>query len=528
MRARRPALVLLPLVAATLTAARAAEPPAGAHETHSTLWGDGGDLWSPASRLPDFSYAGYRRGEKAIPNVAPMKTVHDFGARGDGETDDTQAFRQAINAGHGGAIGVPAGRYLITGILSINASGTVLKGEGPDRSVLVCPKSLEEIRPGRRAETGKTRTSNYSWSGGFVEIRGRGRSLPIARVVAAAERGAFELRIDPSEAGRIKAGDDVRLDQRDPGDESLVKHVYAGDSGPAADLKRFSTTFLARVAEIDPARGRVRIDRPLRTAVRRAWEPSLRRAEGGVEESGIEDIGFAFPVRPYTGHFSELGFNAIAVQGARNCWIRNVTIRHADSGIFVSGDNITLAGIVLESDRQPDRASKSVGHHGIALGGTDNLVTGFEFRCKFIHDVTVSHGTAGNVVSNGRAVDLSMDHHCYGVHANLWTNLDAGAGSRLFLSGGNPNIGWHSGAWETFWHLRTARPQDWPRVNRRSEKWGCDLMNLVGVTTERPSTLDLEGRWFEAIPPAQLAPANLHEAQLKRRLGGAKTTDVTE
>ena len=44
-------------------------------------------------------------------------------------------------------------------------------------------------------------------------------------------------------------------------------------------------------------------------------------------------------------------------------------------------------------------------------------------------------------------------------------------------------------------------------------------MNLVGLTTDRPSTLDPDGRWFEAIPPVRLDPANLYEAQLRRRLG---------
>jgi hypothetical protein len=32
---------------------------------------------------------------------------------------------------------------------------------------------------------------------------------------------------------------------------------------------------------------------------------------------------------------------------------------------------------------------------------------------------------------------------------------------------------------------------------------------------------DADGRWFEAIPPAALSPANLYEAQLQRRLRAA-------
>src|SRR5690606_13038896 len=33
----------------------------------SLLWGRTGERWSPTSRLPDFSYAGYRRGEAPLP-----------------------------------------------------------------------------------------------------------------------------------------------------------------------------------------------------------------------------------------------------------------------------------------------------------------------------------------------------------------------------------------------------------------------------------------------------------------------------
>src|SRR5262249_17243458 len=55
----------------------------------SALWGASGELWSPISRLPDTSYAGYRTGEKAIPNVPQATSVKAYGAVGDGVHDDT-------------------------------------------------------------------------------------------------------------------------------------------------------------------------------------------------------------------------------------------------------------------------------------------------------------------------------------------------------------------------------------------------------------------------------------------------------
>ena len=38
--------------------------------------------------------------------------------------------------------------------------------------------------------------------------------------------------------------------------------------------------------------------------------------------------------------------------------------------------------------------------------------------------------SAGNVVAGGRGLDLCFDHHKYAPHANLFTDLDLGQGSR--------------------------------------------------------------------------------------------------
>lgn len=55
--------------------------------------------------------------------------VSDFGALGDGATDDTAAFQRALDAAavRGGAVFVPAGTYLIHGSLSV-PQGVTLKG----------------------------------------------------------------------------------------------------------------------------------------------------------------------------------------------------------------------------------------------------------------------------------------------------------------------------------------------------------------------------------------------------------------
>ena len=494
------------LLAAQVAPAQA--PPA----RYSLLWGRGGERWRPDGRLPDFSYAGYHRGERALPDRKPQVSVKDFGAVGDGKADDTAAFRRAIAGARGKVIGVPAGRYVITDFLYIRSSGTCLKGAGPDKSVLYFPTPLNEIKPNWGATTSGRKTSNYSWSGGFVCIVGSPSRQVLANVTAPAKRGDTTLRI--SSVKRFAIGQDVRLEMSDTAAQTLATYLYVGDPGSLKNLgSRTGESLGLRITRVDAAKRLIGFDRPLRTDVRPEWKPKLYAAAGGVEEAGIEGLGFEFPNTPYKGHFTELGFNAIAMSGCRNCWVRNVRITNADSGMFIRAANVTLRGVVIDSRRQMERSRKATGHHGVTLGGQDNLLEEFEFRTRFMHDITVSGSSAGNVAANGAGPDICFDHHRKAPHANLFTNIDLGEGSRMFQSGGGAALGRHSGAWETFWNIRARRPQSWPAG------WGPNLMNLVGVQTSRPSTTQADGPWFEAIDPEALRPANLYEAQLQRRLG---------
>lgn len=59
--------------------------------------------------------------------------VKDYGAKGDGTTDDTAAIQSAINAVESASTGIvylPAGNYKTTAELVIDTAGTMLKGDG--------------------------------------------------------------------------------------------------------------------------------------------------------------------------------------------------------------------------------------------------------------------------------------------------------------------------------------------------------------------------------------------------------------
>lgn len=511
--------------AATAAELKAAQPSVGAASAAgakapayplrtSKLWGRGGELWSPESRLPDFSLAGYRRGEEAYRVPKESVSVRDFGAVGDGRTDDTAAFRRALEAGGGKVIVVPPGRYALTDILRLRTSNTVLRGAGPGRSVLIFTKPGVEIEPRISKTDGGESTTNWSWAGGLIVV---GSPMPRSeggvKVVAEAKRGQKQLAL---EANPFRLGEEVMLTLHDDEDKSLVKYLYCDQTGDISGLNRWRVVQVVRVSGIKG--NAISLDRPLRFDVRTGWRPTVERFRPSVTDVGIESLSFEFPLRRYEGHFKEVGFNPVEIaRGAAHCWLRDIVVRNADSGPYVFGFFCTVENIRLQAD--PDRLSKPghSGHHGISLQGNDLLCRDFSIETRFIHDLTVQ-SSIGCVFARGKAVDLCMDHHRWASYENLFTDIDAGQGNRLFASSGGGNRGNHSGAGATFWNIRAEKPSRFPN-------WGIDALTIVGlpitggesIAAALPSPTSQKGRWLELIPPGEVEPPNLYEAMKARR-----------
>jgi len=491
-----------------------AQADGGVHT--SQLWGEAGEHWSYDSRLPDFSHAGVNRGEAPLPEMVdvPVRNVRDFGAQGDGEHDDTAAFQEALDDNGPLVVAVPAGRYVITDFIDIRRPRVVLRGAGINQTTLYFPKTLTDVAPSWGATTGGRRTSHYSWSGGFLRIRGKtNNQQPVATVAQPAARGDTELVLDG--AVSLEPGDEIRLAMTDDGEQSLAHFLYAGDTGPIDNLPgqiRLSQVFRIRNVEGH----RVQLDRPLRFDVRMPWQPIVHRFEPTVTHSGIEHLTLEFPANDYEGHFTELGHNGIAISDAAHCWVRDVRLKNAEGGIFLSGRFCTLTGITLDSDRAPEARGRR-GHHGITLGGEDNLLTDFAFNARYIHDITVSRGSVGNVVSRGRAEDLCLDHHRRAPYENLFTEIDAGEGTRLWASGGGAALGKHAAARNTYWNIRAENP-----ISPPPPKFAPPQINIVALTTDEPDETTAKGRWFERIDPEKIQPQNLYEAQLQRRLSSGE------
>lgn len=268
----------------------------------------------PASaRIPDFAFAGYRMGAQPIPQVKTVTRASDFGAKGDGVTDDTRALRSAIDATVDGALELGAGRFVVGDALVIPRGRVVLRGQGPGKTVLVIPRSLTQVHP-----AGDALAKRFY---GFVVARGAIEGKQLATIGAPASRGARELVVEaPFEA---RAGDLVRV--RMGNADALARMLLGGELEPGTQTPKDYEHYVDWAAPVAGVVGRtLRLTRGLRLDVRPEWQAKVLAFQPTVEDVGVEDLSFEFPgtARP---QMQDEGFNAIHFVNVANSWVRNVS-----------------------------------------------------------------------------------------------------------------------------------------------------------------------------------------------------------
>lgn len=144
------------------------------------------------------------------------------------------------------------------------------------------------------------------------------------------------------------------------------------------------------------------------------WANGVIRAEG--KSIGIEDLTIEFPVHEwchYCGDKNE-GYNGVSMRGCSDCWVKNVTIRNCDSGLFIERNsrNTTVDGLHV----YVNAGVKSHAHIAISGFSTNNLVTDFKVYGTSFHGLTGNWGSSSNVFANGwgENIRLEPDHNCNG------------------------------------------------------------------------------------------------------------------
>src|SRR4030095_14416545 len=286
---------------------------------------------------------------------------------------------------------------------------------------------------------------------------------------------------------------------------------------PGPDLlgSRSVVLFLSRIKSV--SRNQIELERPLPYDVRLEWTPEVHRFVPTVQEGGIEHLSLHFPWTPYPGHFKEKGYNGLFFQDVSQCWVNDVEIQNSDFGVDFNSTNFcTIANVTLttSADRAVGREAQGAnGHHGIDIShGSENLVTNFDVKTKLVHDISVEWYALHTVFSNGRGVDLNMDHHREANYSTLFSNLDCRAGTRPFNSVCSGDGGAHSGAYSTYWNIHAAGPLKLP-----ANDFG-PLLNFIGLNLQRSDATSSYQWLVEQIAPGKLCQMDLHQAMKTRRL----------
>ena len=485
---------------------------------YSDLWGMDGEEWDSNSRLPDFSFAGYHSGEQQIPDRTATTNIKDFGAKGDGDTNDTEAFQAAIAATNNGVIFIPAGQYNINDILEINKPNIVLRGAGQNKTTLVFRNSLERL-------LGEAPYGGQAMIGFYGENLGQ----RITTVVEPALRGDSTLRV--SSAAGIQAGQMIRLKMTNPQSNSLGCYVYA-DQGCLNEQRQawHDRRIVDWVVEVKAVEGStLQLTRPLRLDVIKQWQPEIWEHRPTVEEVGLEDLTIEFPNQQYAGHHKESGYYAVIFDTAFNCWMRRVTVTDADIGVEINGGGYnTVTEVTLKTRWRKLAQNPNVnatGHYGILIRSLaqDNLVEKSELLTRFVHNMSLNSFANGNVYSAIKSDSGRFDHHGAAPYENLFTDIVLiKTASDLLKSGGNRADEPNAGARTTLWNITSVRSKFPSNFNNRK----FPQINMIGINQgSTKHTSDRE--WIENWPGALTEPPNLYEAQLRRRLNAKSSNTVS-
>ncbi|TCJ19577.1 hypothetical protein EPD60_00185 [Flaviaesturariibacter flavus] len=302
-------------------------------------------------RILDFSYAGYRGGGVALPNVPVVLTL------GPGDGDQSAAIQDALNElarrplrnGFRGALLLAPGNYPCEKTILIPASGIVLRGSGSGTSGTVLTM------------VGKEHVC-ISVSG-KVSMRPVGAPVRIAN--AYVPSGSISLQV--ADARTFVAGDTVRIAR--PVTERWVH--FMGMDSMVRDGK--PQTWITGEISVDRvitkvAGSRITVDVPLTDSYdERYLGPTGATVvkitgSGELSEVGIERLRIVSPAQSVT--ISEGHHRAITMGGIADGWLRDIEVFNTVNSVSITGRRITVQGLHIAHELATKGAAKPADING--------------------------------------------------------------------------------------------------------------------------------------------------------------------
>jgi hypothetical protein len=276
----------------------------------------------------DYSYAGYRAGQTALPNVRAIISLRPTGG------DDTALLQSAIEHvsklpvgadGFRGAVVLRPGRFRVAGQLRINATGLVLRGSGMAQTTIVA----EGI--GRRTliKVGAVADPELS------------DAVPVSADAAA---GARVLKV--SSAAEFHPGDRVVV--RRPSTKEWIGGIaMTGLPGTFANQRldwqpgSHDLIWDRAVTRVNAGGGEIELDAPITTALEQKYGGGTVSRDvsddGVVRNVGVEEVTLESAFDTNYPKDEEHAWMAIALDRVEDAWVRHVTARHFVSSAVRTG-----------------------------------------------------------------------------------------------------------------------------------------------------------------------------------------------
>lgn len=464
--------------------------------------------------LPDFSYAGYRWGEEAVPDVAYREfKVCDYGAVPDDGISDRKAFENAIkdacaNSPQGAVVYVPAGRYELHAVsdpntpLIIDGDNIVLRGAGRDLTVIAMSA------PGQVLDATLWNTPELI---SFRYVRSRtDEQLRLAAITSPATAGSHDIELTSVSGLSVGQRVLVKLD----GDTR--REAVAAEVAPYDVDSEFEELVSdgVRVAEYHSIRRisghRVTLCEPLGHDIdpEGGWTLHAVLDRNGC---GVEDICFEGSFSDDFVHHKDAlhdsGWRMLTFLRQAHGWVRRCSFVNVSEALSVMQScNITVDDCIIEGN---------AGHSAIrSQASTNVLISRVEDRSGQYHSVGVSK-TASHTVILRCAIGAET---CFEAHSsqprNTLIDMCTG-GMNQDHAGGDAACGPNHLRGLVLWnYTQTAGIAGEFALWRRNNRFVMPVIaGFKGTATFNPS----ETSALESCG-SHVEPLSLYEAQLKLRM----------
>jgi hypothetical protein len=507
-------------------------------QLYPTNWQPGVDMGA-GKMLPDFSYAGYHRGEQQIPDISgPVYNVINYGARPNDVGDDAGAIQAAIDAAEnngGGVVYLPTGTYYVKPTyhaawsgdpngypwaLLVTKSGVVMRGDGPEKTEIFYDSTYSSKGGIIRIDPDPNSDRNY-WPPAAFDLKKGDWEEENARgsIVAITNNLFYPTKVIPvADTSGFRVGDQVMVKARN---NDALKADLQADRFNDSQIR--GLMYQREVMAINSQAKTITVDIPTRFPIKLTYTPVVYKIWAPVEEVGIEDMSFAMQeIVNMTDDSQIWNSQIIFMRNTLNSWIRNVKSyappeNHQGYGYTSNAPdelkfNIHSYGIVMRDVRNVTVENvhlKNPESHG--EGGMGYLFVLYGNDC-LIKDSSATNGRHnfdfkgmegnGNVIYNSTAQfspnypssdndifgkTLQSDFHMWFSHANLIDNITLNGDSFLaqFRAFGNQSI---TSSGNVFWNTNVVRSHirggDTALV---SDQWGWGY--VIGIRGPQKSKL---------------------------------------